>query len=70
MAVALTLSTRPLMLAWVRAPSPVAAAYTPARRPNFDIYLPEWLARHNKEVFGTLFLAGVLLALARWRGCV
>ena len=30
----------------------VAARYTEDRRPNFDIYLPEWLARYNKEIFG------------------
>lgn len=46
----------------------VAAHYTTDRRPNFDIYLPEWLARYNKEVFGTLYLAGLLYALARWKG--
>lgn len=48
----------------------VAARYTPDRRPNFDIYLPEWLARWNKEIFGTLYLLGLLFALARWRGWV
>jgi hypothetical protein len=42
----------------------VAARYTPDRRDNFDIYLPEWLARHNKGVFGTLFVLGLVFALA------
>jgi polyferredoxin len=46
--------------------TPVAARYTDDRRDNFDIYLPEWLARHNKLVFGTLYVAGILLTLARW----
>ena len=46
--------------------TPVAARYTADRRPNFDIYLPEWLARYNKEIFGTLYVAGVLFALLRW----
>lgn len=48
----------------------VAARYTDDRRDNFDIYLPLWLARYNKEIFGTLFAAGVLYTLARWRGWV
>ena len=48
----------------------VAARYTTDRRPNFDIYLPEWLARRNKEVFGTLYILGLIFALARWRGWV
>jgi hypothetical protein len=43
----------------------VAARYTDDRRDNFDIYLPTWLARHNKSIFGALFAAGLLLAWAR-----
>jgi hypothetical protein len=46
----------------------VAARYTSERRANFDIYLPEWLARNNKVVFGTLYFAAVLLLLVRWMG--
>jgi hypothetical protein len=42
----------------------LAGRYTDDRAAaNFDIYLPEWLARHNKTLFGTLFL-GDLLFLA------
>lgn len=48
----------------------VAARYTNDRRDNFDIYLPLWLARWNKEIFGALFVLGVLLTLARWRGWI
>jgi hypothetical protein len=44
----------------------VAARYTRDRRDNFDIYLPEWLARYNKHVFGALYVAGLVFALARW----
>ena len=44
----------------------VAARYTDDRRDNFDIYLPPWLARHNKVVFGTLYFAGIAFALAHW----
>jgi len=44
----------------------VAARYTADRRDNFDIYLPLWLARHNKLVFGALFVAGLVFTLARW----
>lgn len=46
----------------------VASQFTEDRRDNFDIYLPEWLARHNKAIFGTLYLAGCGLALAWHRG--
>jgi hypothetical protein len=44
----------------------VAERYTDERRANFDIYLPEWLARHNKSIFGALYLAGIAFALANW----
>ena len=36
----------------------LAARYTAERADNFDIYLPLWLARYNKTIFGALFLAG------------
>ena len=35
-----------------------AARFTADRRPNFDIYLPLWVAQYNKQIFGSLFLAG------------
>lgn len=44
----------------------VAARYTRDRAPNFDIYLPQWLARYNKVVFGVLYLGGVCFALVKW----
>jgi hypothetical protein len=40
--------------------------YTEERADNFDIYLPLWLARHNKTIFGTLFALGELSLLGRW----
>jgi hypothetical protein len=46
----------------------VAAKYTNDRRDNFDIYLPVWLARRNKLIFGPLFVGGVLFTFARWLG--
>ena len=44
----------------------LAARYTEERADNFDIYLPLWLARRNKTIFGTLFVAGELFVLGRW----
>ena len=48
----------------------VAARFTDDRRENFDIYLPLWIARYNKPIFGWLFVTGLLFSLARWRGWV
>ena len=45
--------------------TPIAARYTSDRADNFDIYLPLWLARYNKQIFGTMFVAGIVFALLR-----
>jgi hypothetical protein len=44
----------------------VAARYTDDRSANFDIYLPEWLARRNKLIFGLLYIFGIAFTLIRW----
>ena len=57
-----------LVLAFNRGRCPltdVAARYTHDRADNFDIYLPVWLARNNKRIFGVLFVAAEILWL--WR---
>jgi hypothetical protein len=44
----------------------LAAKYTADRSPNFDIYMPNWLARHNKTIFGVLFLVNETIVLVEW----
>lgn len=46
----------------------VAARYTSNRQDNFDIFLPNWLARYNKLIFGMLFVGGLLYAIFKWWG--
>lgn len=46
----------------------MAARYTPDRRDNFDIYLPLWLARYNKQIFGAMYAGGILYTAMIWRG--
>ena len=46
----------------------LAARYTDDRRANFDIYLPHWLAARNKRIFGSVFVAGLVVAAVRWFG--
>ncbi len=46
----------------------LAARHTLDRAANFDIYLPNWLARYNKAIFGTLFVLSELIIVWRWRG--
>lgn len=44
----------------------VAARYTADINANFDIYLPEWLARNNKSIFGALYVVGTIVAVVQW----
>jgi hypothetical protein len=46
---------------WTCPLTPIAMKYTTDRGANFDIYLPNVLAKHNKMIFGTLFVIGLLL---------
>jgi len=44
----------------------LASRYTECRAANFDIFLPLWLARHNKAIFGALFAVGEVFLLGQW----
>ena len=46
----------------------LASRYTDDRAPNFDIYLPQWVALHNKKIFGSLFVADVLFLVWQFGG--
>lgn len=46
----------------------MAERYTEDRSDNFDIFLPPWLAKHNKLIFGSLFAIGEFFLL--WRGAL
>jgi hypothetical protein len=52
--------------AWRCPLTDMAARHTDARQANFDIYLPQWLARYNKEIFGTWYVGGCVVALTQW----
>ena len=41
----------------------VMAKYTPDRKANFDIYLPEWLARNNIKGFSVLIALEIIIVL-------
>ena len=43
----------------------IARKYTSSTRANFDIYLPEWLARNNKLIYSILFL--IVLIILFWK---
>ena len=39
----------------------LARTYSASEADNFDIFLPNWLARYNKQIFTALYLVGMLL---------
>lgn len=43
----------------------VARKYSDSTKDNFDIYLPNWLAKHNKTIFTIIFVIGLILVLIR-----
>jgi hypothetical protein len=43
--------------------TPIAGRFTEDRTDAFDIYLPRWVARWNKELFGSIFLAGEIFTI-------
>ena len=48
----------------------IARKYSDSEKDNFDIYLPNWLARYNKIIFTTIYLVGVIIVLIRVMGVV
>ena len=51
---------------WTCPLTPWAQKYTANRNSNFDIYLPNWLAKYNKIIFGTMFGVGIILLIINW----
>ena len=43
----------------------MAQKYTTSAKYNFDIYLPEWLAKYNKLIYTSLF--AVIIAILMYR---
>jgi len=43
----------------------VARKYSDSAKDNFDIYLPEWLAKYNKKIYTSLLGIVVLVLLFR-----
>jgi cbb3-type cytochrome oxidase subunit 1 len=43
----------------------IAEKYTDETDDGFDIFLPCWLAKHNKTIFTTIFAIGVIIVVYR-----
>ena len=45
----------------------MARKYSDSAKDNFDIYLPEWLAKNNKLIYSILFVAIIVALLPQVR---
>ena len=43
----------------------LARNYSDSQEANFDIFLPNWLAKYNKQIFTSLFVLGLIIVLFR-----
>ena len=43
----------------------IARRYSDSTKDNFDIYLPNWLAKYNKTIYTSLFILVLLLLTFR-----
>jgi hypothetical protein len=41
----------------------VARRYSDSEKDNFDIFLPNWLAKNNKIIFTSLFIVGLVIVI-------
>ena len=43
----------------------IARRYSDSEKENFDIFLPNWLAKYNKLIFTSIFMVGLVVVLYR-----
>ena len=43
----------------------MARKYSDSDKDNFDIFLPNWLAKYNKLIFTSLYVIGLIIVLIR-----
>ena len=43
----------------------IARKYSDSQQHNFDIYLPNWLAQHNEEIYTTIVLIAIVILIYR-----
>ena len=43
----------------------IARNYSESQKDNFDIFLPNWLAKHNKLIFTSIFVIALIMVIYR-----
>jgi hypothetical protein len=44
----------------------IARKYSDSQQDNFDIYLPNWLARHNKLIYTSIVILAIFILIYRF----
>lgn len=57
-----------LVFKWVCPLTLVARKYSDSQKENFDIYLPNWLAKHNKMIYTAIVLVALAILVYRLAG--
>jgi Na+/glutamate symporter len=52
-----------LIFKWKCPMTVIARRYTDSQAVDFDIFLPKIIAKHNKAIFTTLFIIGVIIVI-------
>lgn len=55
-----------LVYNWTCPMTLMARKYSNSKKHNFDIFLPEWVARHNKGIFTMMFVISMVILLFRF----
>lgn len=54
-----------LVFKWFCPLTVIARKYSDSTKDNFDIYLPNWLAKYNKLIYTTIFGIAVVILIVR-----
>lgn len=54
-----------LLFKWFCPLTVMARKYSDSAKRNFDIYLPEWLAKYNKIIYTSIFVAALVILVYR-----
>ncbi|WP_345276465.1 hypothetical protein [Litoribaculum gwangyangense] len=54
-----------LLFKWYCPLTLIARKYSDSTKDNFDIFLPNWLAKHNKTIYTSIFVVSIGILILR-----
>lgn len=55
-----------ILFKWFCPLTVIARKYSNSNKHNFDIYLPEWLAKYNKQIYTVIFVVALVILAIRF----